>query len=68
MGHLKTEHRLQENDLMGAPSPAINTSLDATGWHGKKFMEQLIQDVLFCFFKGSPFSVPRAWIRKRIAS
>ncbi|MCY4160805.1 MAG: hypothetical protein OXE77_02960 [Flavobacteriaceae bacterium] len=33
IGHLKTEHRLQENDLMGAPSPTINASLAATGWH-----------------------------------
>ncbi len=40
IGHLKTEHRLQENDLMGAPSPTINASLAATGWHLKKFMEQ----------------------------
>ena len=40
MGHLKTEHRLQENDLMGAPSPTINAYLAATGWYLKKFMEQ----------------------------
>ena len=33
MGHLKTEHRMQENDLMGAQSPTINASLFATGWH-----------------------------------
>ncbi|MCY4267598.1 MAG: hypothetical protein OXC67_06905 [Flavobacteriaceae bacterium] len=39
MGHLKTEHRLQENDLMGAQSPTINASLAATGWNLKKFME-----------------------------
>ena len=39
MGHLKTEHRLQENDLMGASSPTINAYLAATGWHLKKFME-----------------------------
>jgi len=32
-GHLKTEHRMQENDLMGAPSPTINASMAATGWH-----------------------------------
>ncbi len=24
IGHLKTEHRMQENDLMGTPSPTIN--------------------------------------------
>ncbi len=39
MGHLKTEHRMQENDLMGAQSPTINASLAATGWNLKKFME-----------------------------
>ncbi|MCY3998298.1 MAG: hypothetical protein OXE55_02930 [Flavobacteriaceae bacterium] len=39
IGHLKTEHRLQENDRMGAPSPTMNASLAATGWHLKKFME-----------------------------
>ena len=39
-GHLKTEHRMQENDLMGAPSPTINAYLAATGWNLKKFMEQ----------------------------
>ncbi|MCY4253138.1 MAG: hypothetical protein OXC64_00190 [Flavobacteriaceae bacterium] len=33
MGHLKTEHRMQESDLMGAPSPTINASMAATGWH-----------------------------------
>ena len=33
IGHLKTEHRMQENDLMGAPSPTINASMAATGWH-----------------------------------
>ena len=40
IGHLKTEHRLQENDLMGAPSPTINAYLAATRWNLKKFMEQ----------------------------
>ena len=39
IGHLKTEHRLQENDLMGTPSPTMNVSMAATGWHLKKFME-----------------------------
>ncbi|MCY4160927.1 MAG: transposase [Flavobacteriaceae bacterium] len=39
IGHLKTEHRMQENDLMGAQSPTMNASLAATGWNLKKFME-----------------------------
>ena len=66
IGHLKTEHRMQENYLMGAPSPTINAYLAATGWHLKKFMEQLVQDVLFYFFRGTSCSVQRILIIKRI--
>ncbi len=66
IGPLKTEHRLQENDLMGAPSPTMNAYLATTGWHWKKFMEQLVQEVLFCFFRWSLFSVQRTSIIKVI--
>ena len=66
IGHLKTEHRLQENDLMGAQSPTINASLAATRWNLKKFMEQRVQDVLFYFFRRAPLSVQRTLIIKRI--
>ena len=66
IGHLKTEHRMQENYLMGAQSPTINAYLAATGWNLKKFMEQLVQDVLFYFFRGASFSVQRTLIIKII--
>ena len=66
IGHLKTEHRMQENDLMGAPSPTINAYLAATGWNLKKFMEQRVQEVLFYFFRGASCSVQRTLIIKII--
>ncbi|MCY3998511.1 MAG: hypothetical protein OXE55_04030 [Flavobacteriaceae bacterium] len=66
MGHLKTEHRMQENYLMGAQSPTINAYLAATGWNLKKFMEQLVQDFLFYFFRGTSLSVQRTLIIKII--
>ena len=66
IGHLKTEHRMQENYLMGAQSPTINASLAATGWNLKKFMEQLVQDFLFYFFRGTSLSVQRTLIIKII--
>ncbi len=66
IGHLKTEHRMQENDLMGAQSPTINAYFAATGWNLKKFMEQLVQDVLFYFFRGASCSVQRTSIIKII--
>ena len=66
IGHLKTEHRMQENDLIGAPSPTINASLAATGWNLKKFMEQRVQEVLFYFFRRASFSVQRTSIIKII--
>ncbi len=52
MGHLKTEHRMGENDLMGAQSPTIKAYLAGRGWHLKKFMEPLVQEVLFAFSGG----------------
>ena len=66
IGHLKTEHRMQENDLMGAQSPTINASMAATGWHLKKFMEQRVQEVLFYFFRKAPLSVQGTSIIKII--
>ncbi|MCY4162378.1 MAG: hypothetical protein OXE77_11020 [Flavobacteriaceae bacterium] len=33
IGHLKIEHRMQENDLMDAQSPTFNASLATTGWN-----------------------------------
>ncbi len=66
IGHLKTEHRMQENYLMGAQSPTMNAYLAATGWNLKKFMEQLVQDVLFYFFRGAPLSTQRTSIIKII--
>ncbi|MCY4161223.1 MAG: hypothetical protein OXE77_05095 [Flavobacteriaceae bacterium] len=66
IGHLKTEHRMGENDLMGAQSPTMNASMAATGWNLKKFMEQLVQDVLFYFFRRASFSVQRTSIIKII--
>ena len=64
IGHLKTEHRMAENVLMGAQSPTINAYLAATGWNLKKFMEQLVQDVLFYFFRRPLFSAQRTLIIK----
>ena len=66
IGHLKTEHRLQENDRMGAPSPTMNASMAATGWHLKKFTEQRVQEVLFYFFRGASLSVQKTLIIKII--
>ncbi len=64
IGHLKTEYRMPENDLMGDQSPTINAYWAATGWHLKKFMEPLVQEVLFYFFRGTSYSVQKTPIIK----
>ena len=40
-GHLKTDHRMQDNFLSGRESASINAMLAATGWNLKKMMKDL---------------------------
>jgi IS5 family transposase len=40
-GHLKTDHRMQDNFLSGRESAAINAMLAAIGWNLKKMMKAL---------------------------
>ncbi len=40
-GHLKSDHRMQENFLSGSESATINAMLAATGWNLKKMMKDL---------------------------
>ena len=42
-GHLKTDHRMQDNFLSGRESATINAMLAATGWNLKKMMKDLIK-------------------------
>ena len=51
IGHLKKDFRMQENYLMGKKAPKINAMLAATGWNLKKFMEKLVGEILFAFFR-----------------
>lgn len=41
IGHLKSEHRMKQNYLLGEYSPTINAKLAAMGWNLKKMMNQL---------------------------
>lgn len=41
IGHLKTDHRMQQNYLQGERSPQMNAFLAAAGWNLKKFMQKL---------------------------
>jgi len=50
IGHLKSDHRMQENFLKGAKTPQMNAFLAATGWNFKKLMQKLKkQTKLFLF-------------------
>lgn len=40
-GHLKADHRMQDNFLSGRESASINAMLAATGWNLKKMMKDL---------------------------
>ena len=40
-GHLKKDHRMQDNFLSGRESASINAMLAATGWNLKKMMKHL---------------------------
>jgi len=40
IGHLKTDHRMGQNYLLGEDSSQINAYLVAAGWNLKKWMEQ----------------------------
>lgn len=44
IGHLKSDHRLGQNYLLGEESPQINAYLAAAGWNLKKWMEQWVRD------------------------
>jgi len=47
-GHLKTDHRMNQNYLHGSDSPQINAYLAAAGWNLKKRMAILKENVIFC--------------------
>ena len=49
IGHLKTDHRMQQNYLSGKNSPQINAFLAAAGWNLKKMMQKLKQEIVFVF-------------------
>ena len=59
-GHLKTDHRMQDNFLSGRESASINAMLAATGWNLKKMMKDLAKKsaktlfVLLQIFFGGP--------------
>jgi len=46
IGHLKTDHRMQDNFLWGSVSSTVNAMLAATAWNLKKLMKELLQALL----------------------
>jgi len=46
IGHLKTDHRMQDNFLWGSVSSTINAMLAATAWNLKKLMKELVKALL----------------------
>jgi IS5 family transposase len=51
IGHLKTDHRMQQCYLHGERSAQVNAFLAAAGWNFKKRMEKLTNAFLFFFFQ-----------------
>lgn len=51
IGHLKTDHRMQQNYLSGNNSPQINAFLAAAGWNLKKMMQKLVEQTIYAFIK-----------------
>jgi len=53
IGHLKKDHRMEQNYLSGNESSQINAYLSATAWNFKKLMEKLkkeLKKIFFSFF------------------
>jgi len=46
IGHLKTDHRMQDNFLWGSASSTVNAMLAATAWNLKKLMKELVKALL----------------------
>jgi len=46
IGHLKTDHRMQDNFLWGSVSSTVNAMLAATAWNLKKLMRELVKALL----------------------
>jgi len=46
IGHLKKDHRMQDNFLWGSASSTVNAMLAATAWNLKKLMKELLQALL----------------------
>jgi len=46
IGHLKTDHRMQDNFLWGSASSTVNAMLAATAWNLKKLMKELAKALL----------------------
>jgi len=46
IGHLKTDHRMQDNFLWGSVSSTVNAMLAATAWNLKKLMKELVKALL----------------------
>jgi len=51
IGHLKTDHRMGQNYLLGKDSPQINAFLAAAGWNLKKLMKKLKNQLFGLFIK-----------------
>jgi len=51
IGHLKTDHRMGQNYLLGKDSPQINAFLAAAGWNLKKLMKKLKNQLFGLFLK-----------------
>jgi len=45
IGHLKKDHRMQDNFLWGSASSTVNAMLAATAWNLKKLMKELLQSI-----------------------
>jgi len=58
IGHLKKDHRMEQNYLHGESSPRINAMLAASAWNLKKLAEKL-KAKLFWLFKNYFFSTFR---------
>jgi len=46
IGHLKKDHRMQDNFLWGSASSTVNAMLAATAWNLKKLMKELVKALL----------------------
>lgn len=51
IGHLKSDHRMEQNYLHGTDSPYMNALLAAAGWNLKKWMEQTGKKIKKALFR-----------------